>query len=43
VVRYGLMRMAAAWADFHGVEAGVFLDEAKARAWLLARSAASTG
>lgn len=41
LARYGLMRMAAAWADLAGVEAGVFRDEAKARAWLEAKAEAA--
>jgi hypothetical protein len=33
--RYGLMRMAAVWAELRGVEARVFRDEQEARNWLL--------
>lgn len=34
-LRYGLMRMAAAWVEVHGVDAQVFRDEGEARRWLL--------
>jgi hypothetical protein len=41
LARYGLMRMAAAWADLEGVDAGVFRDEDKALAWLQSRAEAA--
>lgn len=41
LLRFGLMRMASAWASAHGVEARIFRDEGKARDWVRAAAVGS--